>query len=92
MPAALLIIDVQEGLFRTDAPPADAPRVIARINALAQGRAPRAHRLSSSSTKALRARHWRVARQAGAWTATSMCIPKTASCARPRRIPSKAPT
>ncbi|AKQ57660.1 isochorismatase [Bordetella hinzii] len=35
MPAALLIIDVQEGLFRTDAPPADAPRVIARINALA---------------------------------------------------------
>ncbi|MFU1912433.1 hypothetical protein ACLQ9F_05795 [Bordetella avium] len=35
MPAALLVIDVQEGLFRTDAPPADAPQVIRRINAMA---------------------------------------------------------
>jgi len=35
MPAALLVIDVQRGLFETRPPPAEAAATIARINALA---------------------------------------------------------
>ena len=35
MSLALLVIDVQRGLFETDPPPADAAHVVTRINGLA---------------------------------------------------------
>lgn len=65
MSSALLVVDVQEALFRPQPRPADADATVARINALAARARREKARRSCTFAMAPRAANWPVAHRVG---------------------------